>query len=208
MITDTKLEILSTYCATKAVQIDMIKNDLEAIYLETMKRMTNILKRLDVIGDVEDKLAISLVEAAKGQKPAEPAKKPTVKKAAKAPAKKAEEKPTKAPEKKVAEKPAKAPAKKAPAAPAKPVKAEGQKKLSETPGISWDKNRQKWVANYRKDGKKVFIGRYSTEAEAKEAQAEAMKAAEAQAAPAKAPAKKPAAKKPVKAPAKKNTAKK
>ena len=188
MITDKKMEAMSTYCATKAVQIDMIKNDLEAIYLETMKRMTNILKRLDVIGDVEDKLAISLVEAAKDQKPAEPAKKPAVKKTAKAPAK--------------------APAKKAPAAPAKPVKAEGQKKLSETPGISWDKNRQKWVANYRKDGRKVFIGRYSTEAEAKAAQAEAMKAAEAPAAPAKAPAKKPAAKKPVKAPAKKNPAKK
>ena len=195
MITDKKLEALSTYCATKAVQIDMIKNDLEAIYLETMKRMTNILKRLDVIGDVEDKLAISLVEAAKDQKPAEPAKKPAVKKAAKAPAKEQE--------KKVAEKPAKAPAKKAPAAPAKPVKAEGQKKLSETPGISWDKNRQKWVANYRKDGRKVFVGRFETEAEAKAAQAEAMKAAEAPAAPAKAPAKKPA-----KATAKKNPAKK
>lgn len=189
MITDKKLEALSTYCATKAVQIDMIKNDLEAIYLETMKRMTNILKHLDVIGDVEDKLAISLAEAAKDQKPAAPAKKPAVKKAAKAPAKKA------------------------PAAPAKPVKAEGQKKLSETPGISWDRNRQKWVANYRKDGRKVFVGRFDTEAEAKEAQAKAMKAAEAQTAPAKAPAKKPAAKKPAakkpaKAPAKKEAAKK
>lgn len=168
MITDRKLEIMSAYCATKAVKIDMIKNDLEAIYLETMKRMTNILKHLDEIGDQEDKLAISLVEAAKDQKPAAPAKKPAVKKTAKAPSKEQE--------------------KKAPAAPAKPVKAEGQKKLSETPGISWDRNRQKWVANYRKDGRKVFVGRFDTEAEAKEAQAKAMKAAEA-------PAKKAAAKK-------------
>ena len=36
-------------------------------------------------------------------------------------------------------------------------------------GVSWDKSRNKWVAQYMIDGKHFYIGRYDTEDLAKEA---------------------------------------
>lgn len=43
------------------------------------------------------------------------------------------------------------------------------KKSSQYKGVSWDKNRNKWLVQLKINYKKIFIGRYETESEANEA---------------------------------------
>lgn len=49
------------------------------------------------------------------------------------------------------------------------------KRSSKFIGVTWDKNRKKWQAQYQKGKKKIFLGRYNTEEEAHNAYINALK---------------------------------
>ena len=67
-MTNDKLEALSKYYAKLAVKIDAIRHDIDTL----PNVISNVINHLDALGDVADKISISLAEAAKEMPATEP----------------------------------------------------------------------------------------------------------------------------------------
>ena len=67
-MTNDKLEALSKYCAKLAVKIDMIRHDIDML----PNLFSAMIDHLDAVGDIVDKISISLAEAAKEMPATEP----------------------------------------------------------------------------------------------------------------------------------------
>ena len=163
-MTNDKLEALSKYCAKLAVKIDMIRHDIDTL----PNLFSAMIDHLDAVGDMLDKLSISIAEAAQAEST-------TVN-------------PVEAPSLSLRDI--------SPKGGDKEAGAKANRPQSGVPGITWNEERQRWHVFRYEGGKKLYVGRFADLEEAKAALKKAKAAAAKVTKTAKAPAK--AAKKPAK----------
>ena len=163
-MTNDKLEALSKYCAKLAVKIDMIRHDIDTL----PNLFSAIIDHLDAVGDIVDKISISLAEAAQAESTTvNPVEAPSL-----------------------------SPRDISPKGGDKGAGAKVNRPQSGVPGITWNEERQRWHVFRYEGGKKLYVGRFADIEEAKAALKKAKAAAAKVTKTAKAPAK--AAKKPAK----------
>ena len=159
-MTNDKLEALSKYCAKLAVKIDMIRHDIDTL----PNLFSAMIDHLDAVGDMLDKLSISIAEAAQAEST-------TVN-------------PVEAPSLSLRDI--------SPKGGDKEAGAKANRPQSGVPGITWNEERQRWHVFRYEGGKKLYVGRFADLEEAKAALKKAKTAAAKVTKTAKAPAKKPA----------------